>query len=196
MHQYFYRTYLLTLPSSLVASPLTDISDISAFIFSSLFYEPLATSLSSIMQIILVPQIFFHFFPSLLFLTTCPPLSFCLSQGFTPVSVTHLPCLVPILTKEKFHIPLFFPLFPSLSCHLANKSLSDLSVNMPNWGDEYGRHSVYSWAENINWCDQLAVYLICRKLQSYLGYWSAVVLPIPSLSHYFQAERNVINMMS
>lgn len=49
---------------------------------------------------------------------------------------------------------------------------------------------------NINWCDQLAVYLICRKLQSYLGYWSAVVLPIPSLSHYFQAKRNVINMMS
>lgn len=49
---------------------------------------------------------------------------------------------------------------------------------------------------SINWCDHLSVYLICRKLQSYLGYWSATVLPIPSLSHYFQAERNVINMMS
>lgn len=50
----------------------------------------------------------------------------------------------------------------------------------------------------INWCDQLAVYMICRKLQRYLSCWSAMVLPVPWLLHYFQADRqrNVIKMMS
>lgn len=162
MHKYFYRTYLLILPSSLVTSPLTDVVICLHFLLSVLWTsgnQPVFYHANNSH----ITIFFFYFFSSLLFLTTWLSSLFCLPQVFIPVSVTHLPCLVPILlTARAPYVPCpgYSPYdireasYPSsslyfllLSCHLANKSLSDLSVNMHNWEDEYRRHSVYSWAE-------------------------------------------------
>lgn len=143
MHKYFYKTYLLILPSSLVTSPLTDIVICLRFL---LFYGLLATSLSSIMQIILVSQIFFFFTVvpyhlALLYFLPAPRIYTSLSNPLTMLS-SHSPysksSICPLsrlfsLCHRRGSISLFFPLFP---CHLANKSLSDLSVNMPDWEDE------------------------------------------------------------
>lgn len=144
MHFCFYWTYLLTLLLSLYTSALRHC--VLPF-FSPFCYALRATRLSSVMQIILMPQVFFH-----LFLHCCPflvsPLSysFLLAPGIhislyysSSIPSSHSPCGLSYSlchSREVSHLSSSLSSFFIFFSCSANKSVNDLSVNMPNWEDE------------------------------------------------------------
>lgn len=171
-------------------SSLTDMASCLSFLLSvlsalgkqSIFYHA-----NNYCATNLFPSFFFHCCP-FLFL-------FCLLQEFISVSVILFPYSAPILLSASApYVPcpayslchtiessflsssLYFPL---LFCCSDNKSLNNLSVNM--FIGKMTRENTQFLAGQcgFNWYDQLAVYLICRKLQRYLSCSSAMVLPIP-----------------
>lgn len=145
MHFCFYWTYLLTLPLSLYTSALRHC--VLPFFSPFCFMHSWQPGFSSVMQIILMPQVFFH-----LFLHCCPflfsPLSysFLLAPGIhislyysssipssrSPCGLSYSLCHSREVSHLSSSLSSFFIFF---SCS-ANKSVNDLSVNMPNWEDE------------------------------------------------------------
>lgn len=134
----------MTLPLSLYTSALRHC--VLPF-FSPFCYALLATRLSSVMQIILMPQVFFH-----LFLHCCPflvsPLSysFLLAPGIhislyysSSIPSSHSPCGLSYSlchSREVSHLSSSLSSFFIFFSCSANKSVNDLCVNMPNWEDE------------------------------------------------------------